>query len=188
MLILLGKTSTGKSIIAEKLVSDYGYEKIVTYTSRPMRDGEVNGKDYHFIDEKTFFDKIDNKDFMEYKVYHTVDGDWYYGTAKEDIVNSSQRSVIILTPAGYKDFLDKCYAIPHISILIKTNKLITKLRLKKRGDNSKEAKRRMKHDDKDFEFCEEFVDHVVKNNGINENSINDVVNKIYKLHMLGKKV
>lgn len=176
MLILLGKTASGKDSIAKKLICEYGFKKIVTYTSRPPRCEERNGIDYYFIDTETFLKKIDNNDFMEYKVYHTVIGDWYYGTAKEDLINADERSVIILTPDGYRDFLKNCSNVPHVSILIKANRFITKYRLSMRGDNKKEAKRRLKHDNIDFKGCEDLVDYVVKNNMVD---LDWVVHEVY---------
>lgn len=183
MLILLGKTASGKDSIVKKLISDYGYNKIVTYTTRPMRPGEVDGENYHFISEEEFLNKIDKEEFLEYKVYHTFNGDWFYGSAKDDFINANKRTVIILTPNGYKDFLE-CLSIPHISILIHTNRFITKRRLLKRGDDKKEIKRRMKHDDIDFLGCNKLVTYNVKNGLFN--GLDDVAKNVFKLHMEGE--
>ena len=49
MLILIGKTASGKDTILNQLVKKHGYKKIVTYTSRPMRKGEKQDVTYHFI-------------------------------------------------------------------------------------------------------------------------------------------
>ena len=40
MIVIIGKTASGKDLIVKKLCNDYGYNKIVTYTTRPMRKGE----------------------------------------------------------------------------------------------------------------------------------------------------
>ena len=80
ILILIGKTSSGKTVIKEKLIEN-GFAGITTYTSRPMRKGEKQDVTYHFISEEDFKQKINEGFFAEWKSYITSDGVWYYGTA-----------------------------------------------------------------------------------------------------------
>ena len=80
MVVLVGESGSGKSSIEKYLVHNYGYEKIVTYTTRPMRDGEVDGVDYHFID-KSQFRRFKLQDFFAETAEYNG---WYYGTAKKD--------------------------------------------------------------------------------------------------------
>ena len=49
MICLIGKTASGKDTIAKELVNKYGYKRIVTYTTRPIRDGEKEGVNYYYI-------------------------------------------------------------------------------------------------------------------------------------------
>ena len=66
IIVLLGASGSGKSTI-EKILSDkYDYEKIVSYTTRPQRVGETNGKDYHFITNETFKEALHKNLFAEY--------------------------------------------------------------------------------------------------------------------------
>ena len=46
--ILIGMSASGKDAILRELVANHGFREIVTTTTRPMRKGEVNGKDYNF--------------------------------------------------------------------------------------------------------------------------------------------
>ena len=91
MLILIGKTASGKDTISNKLISEYGYKKLITYTTRPIRKGEINDVTYHFVSDKEFKQKIKNNFFAEYKSYNTEFGTWYYGTALEDLKNSDDK-------------------------------------------------------------------------------------------------
>lgn len=50
--ILIGMSASGKDAILRELVANHGFREIVTTTTRPMRKGEVNGKDYNFISRK----------------------------------------------------------------------------------------------------------------------------------------
>ena len=71
MIFILGKTGSGKTTIVNELVSKYGFNKIITYTTRPMRNGETNHKDYHFINNKDL-DKcfLDNIKDLAYIYFH----------------------------------------------------------------------------------------------------------------------
>lgn len=171
MLIVLGKTASGKDTILSKLVKQ-GYHKMITYTTRPMRPGELQDKTYHFISEDKFLDMIRKGLFLEYKSYKTIDGTWYYGSLIDDYVNSDERTVIILDPYGYKELLKKTN-ISHKAIYIYANNSTIKERLAKRGDKKEEADRRVKQDNIDFKGVENMVDKIIYNNS--EKDINDVV-------------
>lgn len=174
ILILIGKTSSGKTLIKEKLI-EKGFAGITTYTSRPMRKGEKQDVTYHFISDKDFKQKINEGFFAEWKSYITADGVWYYGTALEDLKNGEYNSVIILTPDGYRDVVNKLSKNP-IAIYIYANNTTIKKRLLKRGDNPNEAQRRLDHDNEDFKGIENEVDRIIYNN--DGTNINEVVQKI----------
>lgn len=162
LVVLIGKTASGKTTIADLLSQDYGYKKIITYTSRPMRDGEIDGYTYHFVSDEEFKEKINSDFFLEYKTYTVADGSvWYYGSPKQEFYNEKD-SIIILTPDGYRDFLK--FNIPHKSIYIYSNIDTIKKRLIARGDNKDEAERRVAHDIQDFKGVENEVDYIVYNN------------------------
>ena len=174
ILILIGKTSSGKTLIKEKLI-EKGFAGITTYTSRPMRKGEKQDVTYHFISDKDFKQKINEGFFAEWKSYITADGVWYYGTALEDLKNGEYNSVIILTPDGYRDVVNKLSENP-TAIYVYANNSTIKKRLMMRGDNPNEAQRRLDHDNEDFKGIENEVDKIVYNN--DGTNIDEVVQKI----------
>ena len=176
MIVLIGKTASGKTLIREELIKK-GYSGIITYTSRPIRKCEKQDVTYHFISEDEFKQKIDNNFFAVYKTYDTVFGKWYYGSSLEDLENASEKSIIILTPDEYRDVVGILSKKP-TSIYIYANNSTIKKRLKKRGDNKEEAQRRIEHDNEDFKDVENMVDKIVYNN--DGTDINDVVDKILK--------
>ena len=177
MITIMGKTSCGKDTVVNELISKYGFRKCVTYTTRPMRDGEKQDITYHFITEDDFKQKIRENFFAEYKSYDTELGIWYYGVALEDVENADDKTVIILTPDGYRDVIKKVKNKPK-SIYIYANNSTIKERLINRGDDPKEAQRRLEHDNIDFKDVETEVDKIVYNN--KGSNINDTVNKILK--------
>lgn len=182
LVVLIGKSSSGKDMVSRELVNKYNYRKIIRYTTRPLRKGEKNGDTYHYISKEDFLLKVNNNFFIEWKGYDTVDGIWYYGTAWEDIEDISSRTVIILPPDRYEEVV-KNTSNKFISIYIYANNETLKKRLNKRGDNKDEAKRRIEHDNEDFRGVEQIVDRIVYNN--DGTNIDDVVKKI--LEFVGER-
>lgn len=161
ILILMGKTASGKDTIAKELTSNYKFGKIITYTTRPPRPNEKDGVDYYFISQLDFQKKIKADFFVEWKVYQSAFGDWYYGTAFKDL---KQDSVLILTPTGVKD-LAKNTICQFRTVLIDAPKEVRLQRLMERGDEYAEALRRLEHDEKDFEnpFVRQLTDLKIQN-------------------------
>lgn len=175
MLCLVGKTASGKDLIIKELTSKHDFKKMVTYSTRPKRKGEKDGVTYHYISEEDFLKKIDEGFFAEWKSYDTEFGKWYYGSAIEDYEKADDKTVIILTPDGYRDIVEKLSNRP-TAIYIYANNATIKKRLLKRGDDKNEAQRRLEHDNEDFKGIENEVDRIVYNN--DGTDINEVVDKI----------
>ena len=116
IIALLGASGSGKSTIENELASKYGYEKIVSHTTRKQRTGEVNGKDYHFIDNETFNEALEKGLFAEYEEYSQGR---FYGTLKSDYTSGNK--VVVLTPNGYRQ-LKRMYDGDNIfTVLVEAN-------------------------------------------------------------------
>ena len=156
-IIIIGRSCSGKDTIVKQMVEEYGFEKITTYTTRPMRPGEIQDKNYHFRTEQDFLDKVNQGFFAEWKRYDTEFGPWYYGVAMEDIMNATDKSVVILTPTGFRDVSAQMDEAPD-DVLLERQML--------RGDDINEAKRRFEADKKDFAgITYGMVTEVIKNDG-----------------------
>ena len=177
ILILVGKTASGKDTILNQLVKKHVKKKKNTTNSRPMRKSEKQKVTYHFISSKKKKKMIEQGLFAEYKTYNTEFGVWYYGTALVDLENADDKSVIILTPDGYRDVVNKLSKKP-ISIYLYANNATIKKRLMARGDDPKEAERRVLHDNDDFKGIENEVDRIVYSN--ESDTIEGAVQKILK--------
>ena len=64
MIILTGPSASGKTATCLYLQDHYGIKKVITHTTRPMRHGEVNDVDYHFVSKEEFQRMIDNDEFV----------------------------------------------------------------------------------------------------------------------------
>lgn len=78
VIAIVGKSATGKTTLQNALSSRYKVNEIVSTTTRPMREGEVDGKDYHFITRDEFAKKVFNYEMLEATEFN----DWFYGTEK----------------------------------------------------------------------------------------------------------
>ena len=164
ILVLTGKTCSGKNAVSDKLINEHGFHRVTTYTTRPMRIGEVNGETYHFINTDDFMQKMKNGFFAEWKAYTTTEGVWYYGTALEDLEKADDKTVVILTPDGYRDIKEKLPDKNITCIYLYENIDTMRKRLSKRGDAPKEVERRIKSDLEDFKNFESESDKIVYNN------------------------
>lgn len=114
---LIGKSASGKDTIYSKLLadSDISLSRIIPYTTRPIRSGEVEGVEYHFTD-KDGLDKLEEAGkVIECRCYHTFHGDWYYFTVDEDVFLDTTDYIIIGTLESYtkiRDYYGENIVIP----------------------------------------------------------------------------
>ena len=166
MIALIAPTACGKDTIKKELVK-LGYESVVTTTTRPMRDGEVQDVSYHFIDKSQFRRFKEQGFFAETTSYNTVHGTWYYGTQLKDLENNENK-VIILNPDGILSLMRTIDMSDWVVFFIDCPEEIIKERLNKRGDNPEEAERRLEADRKDFINIERLCDYRITNDGRNK--------------------
>lgn len=80
---IMGKSASGKDTIYQKLLHDgqLSLKRLIIYTTRPIRDGELNGREYFFVKEEEFQRLKAEGKIIEDRGYHTVYGLWRYFTA-----------------------------------------------------------------------------------------------------------
>lgn len=82
---IMGKSSSGKDTIYNRIRSEENLLPVVLYTTRPMRENEENGREYHFVD-RACFDKMKSEGkVIEERIYNTIHGEWIYFTSKDSI-------------------------------------------------------------------------------------------------------
>ena len=82
---LMGKSASGKDHIYEHLIQETALDlkPFVLYTTRPIRSGEQDGREYFFVDEKRLSELREAGKIIEERMYSTVQGPWYYFTADD---------------------------------------------------------------------------------------------------------
>ena len=154
IVILCGKSASGKDTTLKKLVEKYNYIPIISTTTRPIREGEKNGVDYNFISKEEFNWKIAKDMFLEYRSYNTLFNDipdtWYYGTEKQEL-DPKKIYISVLDFDGARE-VQKYYGRDNtIIIYISCPDLIRENRAKQRGSfDQTEWDRRLKDDEIKF--------------------------------------
>ena len=180
MIILMGKSGSGKNYIESKLV-EMGYNRVISTTSRPMRKGEKECIDYKYVTKDTFLKMIDNDELIEYRTYNTlVDGIpdvWYYGLTKQSF-DDDKKYVLILDVNGTNEFI-KCVGRDKCSVTyIECDDEVREERAVARGGfNRVEWERRLKTDAEDFSFDKllPIVDNFIINTN---NHIDNIIEEI----------
>lgn len=172
LIVLTGKTASGKDTIKDILLSKYpNLKKVITTTSRAPRSGEINGVHHHFLTKEQFQKAIDEGKFIEYVEY----GGNFYGTQIKDLedhLNGDLLWRIDPSRAGeVRQFLKRAFPSQVSDKLIKNLKVIyitvsdeeVLERLRERGLAEDEIQNRMADDAATWEENEKNYDYVVEN-------------------------
>lgn len=116
--ILIGKSASGKDAVYKALLKDpeLNLQPYVGYTTRPIRAGEENGREYYFTTEAQLQQYEKDGRLIEKRVYHTVHGDWIYFSVDTESVNLDRHSYLYIgTLESYlplRDYYGKDRVIP----------------------------------------------------------------------------
>lgn len=95
---LMGKSSSGKDTIYRELFKrqDISLKKIIPYTTRPIREGEEEGREYHFCNEDQVAQLQNANKIVELRAYDTVYGVWKYFTVDDGQVDLADNSYLLI--------------------------------------------------------------------------------------------
>lgn len=98
MIYLMGKSSTGKDTIYKRLREwkEFELKTVVPYTTRPIRAGEEEGKEYHFTDDDGFRLLDAQGKVIEDRAYHTYHGLWRYFTVDDGSIHLDKENYLII--------------------------------------------------------------------------------------------
>ncbi|MGL4453213.1 MAG: hypothetical protein ACRCTZ_18785 [Sarcina sp.] len=157
--VLIGKSGAGKdTIMREMMNKNNSLLNPVSYTSRPMRENEVNGVDYNFVSKEIFIKMINNGKLLEYREYNTeFNGEavtWYYGLPF-DAFEKGKNYIAVLDFIGAKKLQDNMDDV-HIIYIdatedVRFERALLRDNIEDKADHRVlEIQIRMKTDDKDF--------------------------------------
>lgn len=155
--VLVGPSGSGKTTLAHKL-SEFGLSEIVSYTTRPPRSGETEGKDYFFVDRDSF-KKIDMMETTEYE------NNLYGASAKLVLEKLAEGNCFVIADVnGANQFKAKLGSIYVETICIWSSKNEVIERMQKRGDTQSKIDRHFRNSLTKGEFDSwKDADHVIIN-------------------------
>nr|WP_330379466.1 hypothetical protein [Butyrivibrio sp. AE2032] len=156
--LLMGKSTSGKDTIYKKLITDeeLSLNKVVPYTTRPMRDGETDGVQYFFKKEEDYQALRNDGKIIEERTYHTNYGEWRYFTVDDGQIDlESGNYLVIGTLESYcyiRDYFGKENVVPLLIDVSAKIRLERAMHREEKQENPKydEMCRRFLADEEDF--------------------------------------
>ncbi len=172
MILLVGPSASGKTEIAKCLGRFHDIKKATTHTSRLPRDGERDGVDYYFVDDKTFEQMKEADAFVETTFYNNH----YYGCSKKEVADDR---CVVLDPNGIRNFLK--LNDPHIVVfLLVASEETRRDRMAFRGDKKESIEERIKNDRIAFDPSRlDGIDYVIQTEG---QTIEELSQKVLELY------
>lgn len=168
LVILSGVAGAGKDTIKKELIKRIeNVESLPSFTSRPMRKGDVEGETYNFVSKEKFEEMIKDGEFYEYDVHHNN----YYGTSRKLLNEKIKSGKIIVKDIDVngtehlKDLLNADTKV--ITIFLRVPKEELERRLQERVDQPSPAEIRLRLSR--FEYEESRInlyDYVIRNNDL----------------------
>lgn len=147
ILALIGEAGTGKdTLMREVLKKNPSLNEIISCTTRPPREGEINGKNYHFLSTENFTHKILNDEMLEATVFNG----WCYGTSL-DSLDTNKVNIGVFNPTGIEALMaySNIYLVVYYVRASDKNRLIRQLD-REEDPNVEEIIRRYSTDKTDF--------------------------------------
>lgn len=159
LIVLTGKTASGKDTIMMQLLSRIPYlKRVITTTSRVPRNGEKDRVDYFFLSREEFKQKIERGDFIEYVEY----GGNFYGTEKNQLRDTGSSLIWRIDPSRAGK-IRELISSPVLVIYLTVPDSVVLERLDKRGLSKEEIEKRMREDTKLWQEYKDAYDFVVEN-------------------------
>lgn len=96
--VLMGKSASGKDTIYERLLADeeLSLRRVIPYTTRPRRDGEVEGREYHYTTRETYEQLRSDGRLIESREYQTIYGPWDYYTVDDGQIDLAESDALMI--------------------------------------------------------------------------------------------
>ena len=178
----MGKSATGKDTIYKRLLEDesLNLRKIVTYTTRPIREGEKEGEEYFFIGEEEVKRLSDEGKIVELRAYNTVHGIWKYMTVEDENIDLTKNDYLVIgTPESYRKCVEHFGKEKMVPLLIEVDDGTRLERALKR----ERAQEHPKYEEMCRRFladAEDFSEERIKEAGIEERFVNDNLEDCYQ--------
>ena len=111
---VMGKSSSGKDTLYRMLQAELKFDVIVPYTTRPIREGETEGVEYHFITEQRVAELEAAGKVIEIRAYDTVHGVWKYLTVDDEQMDFTKKNYLMIGTLEAYQKLKAYYGEEHL--------------------------------------------------------------------------
>lgn len=185
LIVISSPSGGGKSTIAKYLLSLYPDIKFsISATTRKIREGEVEGKDYYFLSKELFVNKIKSNELVEYEeIFGNL-----YGTLKSEVANKIKNNDTILFDVDVKGALSLRKAFPEETLLIfiapPSFEILEERLRSRRTESDEEIKNRLNRAEEENKY-KGYFDYVIINDKL-ENAYKEI-EEISKKHLIQDK-
>ena len=180
LVIISGVSGAGKDTIKKELIKRMeNVESLPSYTSRPMRTGDIEGVTYHFVSKEKFEEMIKDDEFYEYDIHHNN----YYGTSRKLLNSKIQSGKIIVKDIevnGTENLINLLKNdVKLVTIFLKVPKEELRERLHNREDKLSEEEIELRLNRLEYEESKiNIYDYVIKNDNLERTLkiIMDIIN------------
>jgi len=168
LIILCGNTAVGKDTYQNLLLErNPKLKRAISHTTRPIRTQEVEGREYYFVGSETFHQMIQDRKFIETRVYSTIQNgnktNWFYGLSYQEIPLAGA-AIAIVDHQGILEILYRKGDTPIKIVYMQAPDEELRKRSNARLDESAEFERRLDDDKKEFEGIEKVADLIINTN------------------------
>ena len=179
LVIICGKSASGKDSLLKAIIEKEPelFKGVVSYTTRPIRDNEVDGINYNFLTKEVFLEKVLSGDMLEAVEFNN----WFYGSGIDSLCDD-KINIGIYNPEGVELLLEHkdIHIIIFYVICTDKERLIRSLQREENPD-VKEILRRFATDEKDFEVMEDLGYPYTILENEKEKDFNDNMYKIIRM-------